>query len=123
MKTKRIMMVLLMTGFLSSACLKTIAALFPIEFRAEYVDPQYGQGGKQRQPILPPNVFIEGYMLTFETGHPDYVLSIKDEDGDTVYTTVVYSTQTQVTLPATLSGSYEIELTMGYWIFTGWIDL
>ena len=32
------MMVLLMTGFLSSACLKTIAASFPIEFRAEYVE-------------------------------------------------------------------------------------
>lgn len=35
----------------------------------------------------------------------------------------VYSTETQVVLPSTLSGDYEIELRMGYWKFTGWITL
>ena len=47
----------------------------------------------------------------------------KDEDGNVVYTTVVYSAQTQVVLPSTLSGDYQIELVMGYWIFKGWINL
>jgi hypothetical protein len=56
-------------------------------------------------------------------GHPDYILYIKDEDGDVVFTTTVYSAQTQVVLPSTLSGDYEVELVMGNWLFTGWINL
>jgi hypothetical protein len=61
--------------------------------------------------------------LLFEVGHPEYVLNIKDEDGNVVYTTMLYSTQTQVVLPSALSGDYQIELVMGYWLFTGWINL
>ena len=79
--------------------------------------------GHGKAPMRPPVVYIENYTLAFVTDHPDYILNIKDEDGNTVYTTTVYSAQTQVTLPSTLSGNYEIELVMGYWVFTGWINL
>ena len=42
----------------------------------------------------------------------------------TVYTTVVYSTQTQVVLPSSLSGDYEIQLDFGgSYIFVGEIVL
>lgn len=71
----------------------------------------------------PPTVYIEDYTLSFEVDHPEYVLNIKDENNNVVYTTTVYSTQTQVVLPSTLSGDYQIELVMGYWLFTGWINL
>ena len=60
---------------------------------------------------------------TFEVNHPEYVLNIKDEDGAVVYSTVICSTQTQVVLPTSLSGDYEIQLVMGNWLFTGWINL
>jgi hypothetical protein len=68
-------------------------------------------------------VYIEDYTLTFVVGHPDYVLIIKDEDGVVVYNTTVFSAQTEVILPSTLSGDYEIQLVMGNWLFTGWIAL
>ena len=76
-----------------------------------------------KSPDETPTVYIEDYTLYFETNHPEYVLNIKDEDGDVVYTAVVYSAQTQVVLPSTLSGDYVIELAMGNWLFTGWINL
>lgn len=79
--------------------------------------------GHPRTPMLAPKVYIDDYTLLFEVNHPEYVLNIKDEDGDVVYTTVVYSAQTQVVLPSTLSGDYEIELTEGSLLFTGWINL
>lgn len=79
--------------------------------------------GNPRNPIEVPLVYIDDYTLTFEAYHPDYVLIIKDEDGDVVYSTSVYSAQTQVVLPSTLSGDYEIQLVMGNWLFTGWIAL
>lgn len=51
------------------------------------------------------------------------LLNTKDEGGNVVFTTVVYSAQTEVVLPSTLSGDYDIELVMGNWLFSGWINL
>ena len=79
--------------------------------------------GPGRGPIEVPLVYIEDNTLTFEVNHPDYTLIIKDEDGYVVYTTTVFSTDTEVILPSTLSGDYEINLVMGNWLFTGWINL
>jgi len=79
--------------------------------------------GHPRTPVLAPKVYIDDYTLLFEVDHPEYVLYIKDEDGDVIYSTVVSSTQTQVVLPSTLSGDYQIELVMDYWLFMGWINL
>lgn len=76
-----------------------------------------------KSPAQPPTVYIEGYTLTFSIDHPAYVLTIKDEDGEVVHSTEVYSAQTQVMLPSSLSGSYEIELATDNWLFTGWITL
>ena len=86
-------------------------------------DEQPGTNGFPRSPIEVPLVYIEDYTLSFGTNHPDYVLTLKDEDGDVVYTTTVLSTDTEVILPSTLSGDYEIQLVMGNWLFTGWINL
>ena len=79
--------------------------------------------GHTKTPMQPPTVYIEDYTLSFAVGHPEYVLQITDEDGDVVYTTTVFSTDTQVVLPSYLSGNYEIQLTMGNWLFTGNITL
>ena len=86
-------------------------------------DEQPGGPGYPKTPITAPKVYIDDYTLLFEANHPEYVLYIKDEDDNVVYSTTVYSTQTQVVLPSTLSGDYQIELIMGYWHFTGWINL
>lgn len=79
--------------------------------------------GNPRTPMLTPKVYIDDSTLLFAVDHPEYVLYIMDEDDNVVYSTVVYSTQTQVVLPSTLSGDYQIELVMGYWLFKGWINL
>ena len=79
--------------------------------------------GHSKSPMRPSVVYIEDHTLAFVADHPEYILNIKDEDGEVVYSTVVYSTLTQVTLPSILSGEYVIELTMGNWKFTGFINL
>ena len=87
------------------------------------IDEQPGGNGNPKAPILAPTVYIEDYTLTFLVGHPEYVLYIKDENDVVVYSTVVTSAETLVTLPSTLSGEYKIELVMDNWLFTGWIFL
>ena len=94
-----------------------------IPLSVNYDDEQPGGNDYPRTPITAPTVYIDDYTLLFEVDHPEYVLYIKDEDDNVVYSTVVSSTQTQVVLPSTLSGDYQIELVMSYWLFTGWINL
>ena len=86
-------------------------------------DEQPGGPGYPKTPITAPKVYIDDYTLLFEANHPEYVLYIKDEDDNVVYSTTVYSAQTQVVLPSTLSGNYQIELVMGYRLFKVWINL
>lgn len=80
--------------------------------------PDYGKGS-----VLMPTVWQDGYLLDFQGSHDDYVLRIVDSTNTVVYSTAVPSYQTQVWLPSTLSGDYAIELVMGNWLFTGWINL
>ena len=87
------------------------------------IDEQPVTNGHPRSPEETPIVYIDDYTLLFEANHPEYALNIKDENNVVVYTSVVYSTQTQVILPSTLSGDYQIELVMDYWLFMGWINL
>ena len=94
-----------------------------VPFTVHYEDDQPAGTGYGRSPIEVPLVYIEDYTLTFSVGHPDYTLIIKDEDSNVVYTTTVFSTDIEVILPSTLSGDYEVNLVMGNWLFTGWINL
>ena len=96
--------------------------LVPLSLNIEDDDTPIGHG-PGRPSIEVPLVYIEDYILSFAADHPDYLLIIKDEDGDVVYTTTVLSAQTQVLLPSNLSGNYKIQLVMGNWMFMGWIEL
>jgi hypothetical protein len=95
----------------------------PISFSTSIIPHGVIGKGHPKSPATPPVVYLEDNTLTFVADHPEYVLYIKDEDEEVVYSTVVTSAETEVTLPSYLSGTYEIELVMGYWLFTGWIDL
>ncbi len=94
-----------------------------IPLQVGYFDPSGPMGEQPRSPIKAPTVYLEDYSLTFTANHPEYVLYIKDEYETVVYSTVVTSAMTEVTLPSTLSGDYEIDLVMGNWLFTGYIEL
>lgn len=115
----------LLFTFLSAFLLCTTVAamdLVPLTICSYENDQPLGNGHGKSQ-MQAPKVYIDDYTLLFAVDHPEYVLYIKDEDDNVVYSTVVYSIQTQVVLPSTLSGNYQIELVMGYWLFTGWINL
>ena len=101
----------------------SVSAQVLVPLTVGIIDEQPGGNGNPRTPMLAPKVYIDDYTLLFAVDHPDYVLYIKDEDDNVGYSTVVSSTQTQVVLPSTLSGDYQIELVMDYWLFKGWIYL
>lgn len=115
------LLLLLFGAFLLSTSLSA-QVLVPLTVSINY-DEQPISDGNPKTPVTIPKVYIDDYTLLFETNHPEYVLYIKDENDNVVYSTVVSSIQTQVVLPSTLSGNYEINLVMGNWLFAGWINL
>ena len=100
-----------------------VMAKVPVNLVTQKIDPNPLGHPIPKSPIEPPTVYIEDYTLSFEAGHPDYELTIWDEDDNVVYSTTVWSAQTEVILPSTLSGEYEINLVMGNWLFSGYIIL
>jgi hypothetical protein len=100
------------------------ASITPVDFQTGYVNPNDAKTThRPKSPMRPPVVYIEDYTLSFVADHPDYELTILDEDGNVVYMTMVESAQTEVILPSVLSGDYYVELVMGNWLFTGLIEL
>lgn len=101
----------------------SVSAQELVPLTVSIIDEQPVTNGFPRTPITAPVVYIDDYTLLFEANHPEYVLNIKDENNVVVYSTVVSTTQTQVVLPSTLSGDYQIELVVGNLLFKGWINL
>ena len=118
---KKLLMLLVCTLMLSTSA--NAWKLISLTVQVIHEDEQPITHGHSKSPDETPTVYIEDYTLYFEANHPNYVLNIKDEDGDVVYTTVVYSAQTQAVLPSTLSGNYVIELAVDNLLYTGWINL
>lgn len=104
--------------------LSTSAAAWDIiPLAVEIIEGMPVGNGHAKVPMRPPVVYLENHTLSFVVDHPDYELTIKDEDGEVVYSTIVTSAETLVTLPSSLASEYVIELRMGNWLFTGWIEL
>ena len=76
-----------------------------------------GQGGTYnplpKSPVRPPQVSLEDNVLTFEAFHPDYTLTLFNEEGEEVYQMTVLAGTDTVVLPSTLSGDYVLTLDFG----------
>lgn len=94
--------------------------IVPLSVNIDYRPIGNGHG---KTSIEVPKVYIEDDTLMFGINHPEYTLILKDENDNVVYTTTVFTTQTDVILPSTLSGDYQIELIMDDWLFVGEISL
>ena len=66
-----------------------------------------------KSPVLIPSASIDGHTFSISSYHADYTLVLVDEYDAVVYTTFFPSTLTEVELPSTLSGDYELRLYPG----------
>lgn len=93
----------------------------------QYYAPEIGHNfGHPHTPVKSPQVAQEDYVLHFLDG-TDLVLNIIfiDEDGEETieYTTLVSAETEEMQLPATLSGTYIIEVVRGSQRFRSEIEL
>ena len=80
------------------------------------------EGDNPRSPILVPVLYLNGYTLTAGNGTLGSTIQILDEDGNVVFSTYIY-VEGDFELPATLTGTYTIEVIRGSQTFVGEITL
>lgn len=121
--TKQVMTTILLCFVFVTMAAQTPGDGTSISFTTEYVGtgPQLPSGPKT--PITPPEACIYGHTLYFTGTHAEFVLTLIDEEDNVVFTTIVYGTDTQIVLPSTLSGLYELRLYADFCCFVGEITL
>ena len=88
--------------------------------------PGNGGGGEDplpKSPVQMPTIVQDGYTLYIISGCTGATLILRDEYETEVYSTQITDETDEITLPSTLSGTYEIRLIRGSLTFAGEIEL
>ena len=87
---------------------------------------QLSQDGSKplpKSPVVPPQIGIENYTLYIYSGCEDATLVLVDENDNEVFSQEIEEDTEQIVLPSTLSGTYEIRIYRGNYMFYGEIEL
>ena len=104
----------------TSVSVNAFTGIIPLEVR--YEDPTVGNN-PHRNPILVPEVSLDGYTLYFDTPCDSCTLRIVDQSGIVAYSTVIPVGCDELVLPSYLSGEYEIQIDFGPYYVVGRIEL
>lgn len=89
----------------------------------QIIDPgEYGHGGIKTPPV-PLVISQDGNILTLPVTTVNYTLELRDENGTIVYTAYLPIGTTQIVLPISLSGDFEIRLVADTYYYIGYINL
>lgn len=109
--------VLVLAIFILEGALFSVAdplpSMEPIIFQLGKHDPTNAHGGFPRGTANPPSACLDDHTLYINGEHSDYTLYLVDTSGeepDVVYQVYVPANVSAVILPATLSGTYELQL-------------
>lgn len=84
-----------------------------LTFQVGYTDPTKIHGERPRGTVNPPSACLDDHTLYVSGEHSDYTLYLVDTSGeepDVVYQVYVPANVNAVILPATLTGTYELQL-------------
>ena len=123
MTKKRVLFISLVTAMLSFTSIHVYADDEEIDLQVEIIDPDFGNEGQQKGPVLVPSISIEGHTLYFATSCDGCTLCLLDENDVVVYSTIIPTGTTSLVLPSYLSGEYEIQIIQGNFCFWGYIAL
>jgi len=76
-----------------------------------------------KAPILIPAVYLDGHTLSFDAAIEGCEVRLLDEDENVIFSDFIAISQTSLTLPATLSGTFELQIIRGNFIFYCEIEL
>ena len=86
------------------------------------IDGSSTHHGAPKSPALPWCIDFTDNVITMSATPCDYTLTLYDEDGDVAYSVFVPAGTTQVILPSTLSGDFELRFETGTYYYYGYIN-
>ena len=84
-----------------------------LTFQVGFSDPTKASGERPRDTANPPSACLDDHTLYISGEHSDYTLYLVDTSGeepDVVYQVYIPANVCVVVLPATLTGTYELQL-------------
>ena len=87
------------------------------------INPTGPGGGNTLAPPRPWYITQDDYVLTMPAFEDDFTLELRDENDVVVYTDYVPAGTTQIVLPSTLSGDFELRLVGDTYYYRGYISL
>lgn len=119
---KRLCMAILWLVF-GGALFSTAYADDPIDVTLQFVNEKEISQGNTKTPTPPLVINQDGNVLTLPATPVDYMLELRDENGILVYYTFIPQGTTQIVLPSTLSGDFEIRLVADTYYYIGYLTL
>lgn len=123
MAKKNFLIISCLTVMLSFSSVNVYADPQGVVLQVGYIDPNNGDDGQQKSPILVPEISLDGYSIIFDTPCDGSTLRLVDDNDNLVYSTVIPTGTTNMVLPSFLSGYYKIQIIQGNLCFYGYIVL
>ena len=114
---KLFLLAVLLTGW----CVSSFS--FPVQISMQIIRSSGPGGGSTLAPPRPLYITQDDYVLTLPAFEEDYTLELRDENDVVVYTDYVPAGTTQVVLPSTLSGDFELRLVADTYYYIGYFSL
>lgn len=76
-----------------------------------------------KSPIQIPEVYLDGNTLSFDAAIEGCEVRLLDEDENVIFSDFIAISQTSLVLPSTLTGTFELQIIRGNFIFYCEIEL
>lgn len=86
-------------------------------------DNDLGEFPRPRNPFQEPCVWQNGHTLVFDAAIEGCIVQLVDENEDVVFSDSIEENQTSLVLPSTLTGTYELQIIQGDYMFYCEIEL
>ena len=113
--------VMLVTLLFAMGDIRTYGA--PVQVSMQIIDKSSSGAGPTYAPPRPWYITQDDYVLTLPAFEDDFTLELRDENDVIVYTDYVPAGTTQIVLPSTLSGDFELRLVANTYYYIGYIEL
>ena len=123
MTKKRFLIISCLAAVLSFTSVNVYADPEGVDLQVGYIDPNNGDDGQPKTPILIPEVSLDDHTLFFDTPCDGCTLRLVDANNNVVYSTVIPTGTTSLVLPSSLSGEYKLQIIQGNIYFYGYINL
>jgi len=82
-----------------------------------------GGNPRPKSPVQTPEVYLDENVLSFDEAIEGCLVQLVDENEDVVFADFIDENQTTLTLPSTLTGTYELQIITENYIFYCEIEL